>query len=130
MQPIRLATRTHVVGSIAISKAELLHHRDRRLTGQDASGVQLQGSNSSRRRLGQLLTSLVRTSATYASGLMPCNLHVSISEASIAQFSAPSSEPAKSAFFLLRATGRMLRSTVLESISMRPSSRKCRSPSH
>src|SRR3954464_9203742 len=30
----------------------------------------------------------------------------------------------KSAFFLLRATGRMLRSTVLESISMRPSSRK------
>src|SRR3954469_1723156 len=56
---------------------------------------------------------------------MPCSLQVSINEASMAQFSAPSSEPAKSAFFLLRATGRMLRSTVLESISMRPSSRKC-----
>ena len=64
---------------------------DRRLTGQDASGVQAQGSNSPRRRLGQLLTSLVSTSVRYAWGLMPCSLHVSISEASIAQFSAPSS---------------------------------------
>ena len=44
--------------------------------------------------------------------MTPCSLQVSISEASIAQFSAPSSLPAKSAFFLLKAIGRMLRSTV------------------
>ena len=42
--------------------AELLYRPDRRLTGQDASGVQAQGSSSARRRLGQLLTSLVSTS--------------------------------------------------------------------
>jgi hypothetical protein len=40
--------------------------------------------------LGQLLTSFVSTSARYASGLRLCNLHVSINEASIAQFSAKS----------------------------------------
>src|SRR5438128_1338586 len=110
-------------GMAPTPKAELEDRRGQRLTDQDTSGVQAQGSNSPRRLLGQLLTSLVSTSARYASGLMLCNLHVSINEASIAQFSAPSSEPAKSAFFLVRATGRMLRSTVLESISMRPSSR-------
>jgi SRSO17 transposase len=44
------------------SLAELLHRRNRRLTAQDTSGVQAQGSNSPRRWLGQLLTSLVNTS--------------------------------------------------------------------
>jgi hypothetical protein len=50
-------------------------------------------------------------------------------EATIAQFSAPPSEPAKSAFLRLSAMGRIVRSTMLESISMRPSSRKRVSPS-
>ena len=45
-----------------VPKAELLYRPDRRLTDQDGSGVQAQGSNSPRRRLGQLLTSLVSTS--------------------------------------------------------------------
>jgi hypothetical protein len=52
-----------------------------------------------------------------------------MSEATIAQFSAPPSEPAKSAFFRLRAMGRIARSTILESISMRPSSTKRVRPS-
>src|SRR6516225_7077161 len=93
------------------------------------SVAQRQGVNSAIRLLGQLLTSLVSTSVRYASGLTPCSLQVSTSEASIAQFSAPSSLPANRAFFLFRAIGRTLRSTVLESISMRPSSRKRTSPS-
>jgi hypothetical protein len=44
---------------------------------------------------------------------MPWSLHVSISEAMQAQFSAPSSWPAKRAFFLVRATGLIDRSTML-----------------
>src|SRR4051794_34225341 len=90
---------------------------------------QPQGVSSAIRLLGQLLTSLVSTSVRYASGLTPWSLQLSISEASIAQFSAPSSLPANRAFFLLRAIGRIARSTVLESISIRPSSRKRPSPS-
>src|SRR3954469_13077692 len=43
--------------SPAAGKAELEDRRGLRLTDQDASGVQIQGSNSPRRRLGQLLTS-------------------------------------------------------------------------
>src|SRR5258707_10116567 len=46
-----------------------------------------------------------------------------------AQFSAPWSWPAKSAFLRLRTMGRMPRSTMLVSSSMRPSSRKRTSPS-
>src|SRR5215813_11832430 len=38
---------------------------------------------------------------------MPCSLQVSISEASIAQFSAPSSLPANRAFFRFRAIARL-----------------------
>jgi hypothetical protein len=64
---------------------------------------QPQGVSSASRLLGQLLTSLVSTSVRYASGLTPCSLQLSISEASIPQFSAPSSLPANRAFFLLRA---------------------------
>src|SRR5437763_11071914 len=67
---------------------------------------QRQGVSSAMRLLGQLLTSLVSTSVRYASGLTWCSLQVSISEASIAQFSAPSSLPANRAFFLLRAIAR------------------------
>jgi hypothetical protein len=84
------------------------------------AAAQPQGVSSASRLLGQLLTSLVSTSVRYASGLTPCSLQLSINEASIAQFSAPSSLPANSAFFLLRAIGRIARSTVLESI-LRPS---------
>jgi hypothetical protein len=36
-------------------KADLLHHRPERLTDREALAVQLQGSNSLSRRLGQLL---------------------------------------------------------------------------
>ena len=46
----------------------------------------------------------------------------------MAQFCAPASCPAKSAFFLLRAMGRIVRSTVLLSISIRPSPRNRISP--
>ena len=47
-----------------------------------------------------------------------------MSEATTAQCSAPPSEPAKRAFLRVRVMGRMERSTVLESISMVPSSMK------
>ena len=57
------ASVTHFPGSVSgVWKAELEDRRGLRLTDQDASGVQIQGSNSPRRRLGQLLTSLVSTS--------------------------------------------------------------------
>ena len=88
------------------------------------AACQAQGVSSARRRFGQSSTSLVSTSASQASGFTPCSLQVSISEASTAQFSAPRSWPANSAFLRLSAIGRIERSTVLESISMRPSSRK------
>ena len=50
---------------------------------------------------------------------MPLSLAVSTSEAMTAQGSPPPSEPAKSAFLRLRAIGRIARSTMLESISLR-----------
>ena len=74
------------------------------------------------------MTILVSTSVRYACGLTLWSLQVSISEASIAQFSAPPSLPANRAFFLVSATGRMARSPLLESISIRPSPRKRASP--
>jgi len=55
---------------------------------------------------------------------MALSLQLSISDAATAQCSAPPSEPAKSAFFRFNAIGLMLRSTTLESISIRPSSKK------
>lgn len=73
---------------------------------------------------GQPLTSLVSVSASQACGFTALSLQVSMSEATIAQLAPPSSLPAKSAFFRFSAMGRMLRSTVFVSISMRPSSRK------
>ena len=81
------------------------------------------------REAGQRLTSLVSVSASQACGFTPLSLQVSISEAMIAQLAPPSSLPANSAFLRLSAIGLMERSTVLESISMRPSSRKRLSPS-
>jgi hypothetical protein len=98
------------------------------VSGKEEWGVD-QGVSSAIRRLGQLLTSSVSTSVRYAFGLTPWSLQVSISEASIAQFSALSSLPANRAFFLLRAIERIARSTVLESISIRLSSRKRIGPS-
>src|SRR5436853_52000 len=53
---------------------------------------------------------------------------VLISEAMTARCSAPPSEPAKSAFLRVKASGRMLRSTTLLSISIRPSSRNRHRP--
>ena len=47
----------------------------------------------------------------------------------VPQFSAPASCPAKSAFLRLRAIGRMVRSTLLLSISTRPSIRNSCRPS-
>jgi hypothetical protein len=44
--------------------------------------------------------------------------------AMVAQVRPPPAEPAKSAFFLVMVWGLIARSTVLESISMRPSVRK------
>jgi hypothetical protein len=56
-------------------------------------------------------------------------LACSIRDATVAQCSAPPSDPANNAFFRLSATGRMERSTVLLSSSMRPSSMKRVRPS-
>src|SRR5262249_4881118 len=75
------------------------------------------GISSSIRDAGHRLTSLVSTSVIHASGSTQFNLQVSMSDAAIAQFCAPMSWPAKSAFFLVRAIGLMARSTVLESNS-------------
>lgn len=52
-----------------------------------------------------------------------------MSDAITAQFCAPASRPAKSAFFRLSAIGRIVRSTVLLSSSIRPSLRKSVRPS-
>jgi hypothetical protein len=51
---------------------------------------------------------------------MPDGLAVSMSEARMAQFSAPSSCPANKAFLGVKACGRIERSTMLVSSSMRP----------
>ena len=80
------------------------------------------------RAAGQRLTSLVSVSVSHACGFTALSLQVSTSEAMIAQLAPPSSLPAKSAFLRLKAIGRMMRSTTLVSISMRPSSRKQHSP--
>jgi hypothetical protein len=61
-------------------------------------------------------------------GLDAGHLGVSISDATTAQYRAPPSDPAKSAFFRVRASGQMELSTTLESISTRPSSRNRLSP--
>ena len=83
-----------------------------------------QGMSSSMRDAGvEQLTSLVSVAVIQASGSTELSLHVSMSDAIIAQLCAPSSWPAKSAFLRLSAMPRIERSTVLESISMRPSSR-------
>lgn len=69
----------------------------------------------------------------YANGSTALSLQVSISEAMVAQLSAPASCPAKRAFFRFNAIGRMVLSTVLLSISTRPSVRKVQSlppPNH
>jgi hypothetical protein len=74
--------------------------------------------------LGQPLTSRVRVRVSQACGLTPLSLQVSMSEAMIAQLAPRSSLPANSAFFRFNAIGLIERSTVLLSISMRPSSTK------
>lgn len=85
--------------------------------------VDAQGSSSSSRAIGQPLTSLARTSESQCSALMLLSLQVSINDASTAQLSAPSSQPAKREFLTLSLIGRIARSTAFVSISMRPSSR-------
>lgn len=62
-------------------------------------------------------------------GLHAIDFAVAIREAMRAQVRPPSSCPAKSAFFLVRAIGRIRFSMAFESISTRPSCRKvCRPP--
>ena len=55
----------------------------------------------------------VRVAVSQAWGSTLFNLQVSISEAMMPQLVAPASWPANSAFFRLRAMGRMDRSTAL-----------------
>jgi hypothetical protein len=55
------------------------------------SRTQIHGRSSSRRLLGQRLTKRTRTSASQTWGSIPFSLAVSMSEARMAQFSAPSS---------------------------------------
>src|SRR5450755_2711118 len=81
------------------------------------------------RDAGQRLTSFVRTSVVQARGSTELSLHVSSSDAIMAHPAAPRSWPANSAFFLVKAKPRIERSTVFESISIRPSSRKRHKPS-
>ncbi len=81
------------------------------------------------REFGQRLTSDVNVSVSQACGLTLLSLAVSMSDAMIAQLAPPSSLPAKSAFLRLKAMGRIERSTVLVSISMRPSRKNRESPS-
>ena len=64
-----------------------------------------------------------------AVGSTPFSFAVWIKVIAIAQLRAPPSEPANRAFFLVKAFGRMARSTTLVSISTRPSSRNTPSPS-
>src|SRR5262245_25334613 len=70
------------------------------------------GISSSIRDAGHRLTSLVSASVIHASGSTLFNLQVSMSEAAIAQFCAPTSCPAKSAFLRVRTIGLIERSTV------------------
>ena len=72
----------------------------------------------------------IRSSASVsqAIGSTPFNFAVWISVIASAQCFAPPSDPAKSAFFLVRVFGRIARSTTLVSISTRPSSRNSTSP--
>src|SRR5260370_27722756 len=121
--------RIYIVSDEAWPRSERLDGRVWFTAADQCAVGQPQGVSSAIRLLGQLWTSFVSRSVRYVSGLTPRSLHVSISEAGIAQLSAPSSLPANSAFFLLRAIGRIARSIVLESISIRPSSRKRTSPS-
>jgi len=121
--------RIYIVSDEAWPRSERLDGRVWFAAADQCAVGQPQGVSSAIRLLGQLWTSFVSRSVRYVSGLTPRSLQVSISEAGIAQFSAPSSLPANSAFFLLRAIGRIARSIVLESISIRPSSRKRTSPS-
>ena len=86
-------------------------------------GVQFQGSSCSSLVIG-VSAMRARTSASHACGSMSLSFAVSMSEARIAQWSAPPSEPAKRLFLRVSARGRMERSTMLLSSSMRPSSRK------
>ena len=51
------------------------------------------------------------------------SLHVSISDAMMPQFLTPASCPAKRVFFLFKAIGRIMRSTALLCILIRPSVR-------
>ena len=53
------------------------------------AAAQAQGISSSMRAAGQRLTSFVSTSVVQASGSTPLSLHVSNSDAMVAQFSAP-----------------------------------------
>lgn len=100
----------------------------RTLTDQAGILTWAQGMRSWISDAGHRLTSLVSVSASPACGFMPFSLHVSMSEAMIAQLAPPSLLPAKSAFLRLSAMGRIDRSTVLLSISTRPSSRRRQSP--
>ena len=71
------------------------------LTGQVGILAWAQGMRSPIFDAGQPLTSLVRVPASQACGFTSLSLQVSISEAMAAQLVAPSSLPAKSAFFRL-----------------------------
>ena len=68
------------------------------------------------------------TSVRYAMGSTPFNFAVWTSVKAIAQWRAPPSLPANNAFFRPSVTGRIARSTVLVSISTRPSSRNTSRP--
>lgn len=79
--------------------------------------------------LGQRLAMRSRVPVSQACGPTPFSLAVARSVAMVAQVLPPPSEPANRAFLRVMVCGRMARSTVLESISMRPSARKCSSAS-
>ena len=71
------------------------------------------------RACGQPWTKWVSKSAKYVCGLTAFSLQVSTRDAMCAQFLPPSLLPANRAFFLDSLIGRMARSTLLLSSSMR-----------
>ena len=66
-----------------------------------AAAAQVQGISSSMHEAGHRLTSFPSTSVIHASGSTAFNLQVSMSDAAVAQLSAPRSWPAKRAFLRL-----------------------------
>ncbi len=86
-------------------------------------GLKFQGIKASTFAFGQRLALRSRVCVAQALGSTSFILQVCSRVAMVAQVRPPPAEPAKSAFFRVMVWGLMARSTMLESISTRPSLR-------